>query len=591
MTLTRPVAPQRLRRIVSPMLPVIPSARRRTSAGAPPAAVVAEEDEQPAGGVLVPAPSLTATGSLDSPLDGSSVAVGGVLKLSGWVLFDGMPADRVEAYFGSEPAIELRRGEPRPDVMQGLGGHPWAIASGFTGSVIVPDSWRGESLHVLVRAYSQRGDTWTSVATLRVDDQPEPVSDTEELTPGCLRPRSDVALREPDGVLRVCVFTHSLNLGGGELYLQELLLRLQRDYPVQLLVVTPVDGPLKSELRDAGIEVHITHQYPVSSSHYFGRVSELAGLVRSWGADVVLVNTLGVFAAVDAAVTSDVPVVWAVHESFDLDLFSYLNWGEHGLHPEIDRRWRQCLATAHTVFEAEATLRLFAEQVPALQGRRIQYGIDVAEIARYRETHDRDALRAELGIEPEHTVLLCMGIFQERKSQLALVFAFAKLANLFPDARLVLVGDHPSSYAASIRTAVADLGLSHQVRLIPIHPDTYRWYNVADVMVSASDTESLPRSVLEAMAFGLPTMAADVFGLSEVIQDGVNGWLCQARSGNALTVGIRRALECAPEERRRMSEACLADTATYDGRHYPAEYFELMKTLVDAHHRVAPNLR
>jgi glycosyltransferase involved in cell wall biosynthesis len=277
------------------------------------------------------------------------------------------------------------------------------------------------------------------------------------------------------------------------------------------------------------------------------------------------------------------PVVWAIHESFDLALYNLLLWGEFGLHPEIERRWRRCLATAHTVFEADATLSLFAREVPALQGRRIQYGVDLAEIEGYRREHDRDQLRADLGFEAHHTVLLCMGVIQERKSQMALVLAFARLANLFPDARLVLVGDHPAPYAGAVRAAVDALRVSAQVRVIPIHPDTYRWYHAADVMVSASDTESLPRSVLEAMAFGLPTLAADVWGLPEVIRDGVNGWLCQPRSGNGLTVGLRRALECPPEDRRRISASCRSNASGFDGNRYPADYFQLMSALVDAH--------
>lgn len=523
-----------------------------------------------------------AVGRLDRPVDDGSIRVGGVLQLSGWVLFDGLPADRVEAYIGDEPPIALRRGDPRPDVSSGPGaGLPAAIASGFSGDVPVADRWRGRTMEIVVRAYSEQGDVWTSpAARLSVEEGLRPDGEPGELTLDVLWPGYENPTRDPDGNLRICVFTHSLNLGGGELYLQELLLRLRRDYSVDLLVVAPQDGPLREALGRAGIPVHVTFQYPTVPSYYLGRVSELANIIRSWDADAVLVNTLGVFAAVDAALECNVPVVWAIHESFDLVLFKYLNWGEQGLHPEIERRWRHCLASAHTVFEAEATLKMFAEQIPALQGRRIQYGIDVAEINRYRLDHDRDQLRKELGFEPKHTVLLCMGIFQERKSQLALVLAFAKLAALYPDARLVLVGDHPSPYAAAVRAAVDGLGLGEQVQVIPIQPDTYRWYHVADVLVSASDTESLPRSVLEAMAFGVPTLAADVFGLPEVIHDGVNGWLCQARSGTALTVGIRRALECSAEDRRRMAEACVADPTVYDGAGYPAEYMQLMTTLV-----------
>jgi len=520
---------------------------------------------------------------LDSPRD--ERVVQGVISFSGWVLFDGSPADRIEAHIGGEPPVVLRRGVPRPDVVRSSGaGHPAAIGAGFSGSVPVQDRWRGTTLEVVVRAVAEGGDVWTSpLVHVQVRDRVGPVDEVDELTLDVLWRGEEPAGRVPGDRPRVCVFTHSLNLGGGELYLQELLLRLHREHPVELLVVSPQDGPLKAELRRAGISVHITTHHPVDPSRYLGRVSELMMVLRAWGADVVLVNTLGEFAPVDAALEADVPVVWAIHESFELDAFSDLLWGERGLHPEVDRRWRRALASANTVFEAEATLRMFADEVPGLRGRIIHYGVDVAEIARYRREHDRDRLRADLGFEPQHTVLLCMGVFQERKSQLALVLAFARLAVLFPDARLVLVGDQSTNYAAAVREAVDGLGLADQVHVIPIQRDTYRWYHAADVLVSASDLESLPRSVLEAMAFGLPTMAADVFGLSEVIHDGVNGWLCRASSGNALTVGLRRALECSPGERQQLSRACLDASTAHDSAHYPAEYFQLMTSALATH--------
>ncbi len=141
-------------------------------------------------------------------------------------------------------------------------------------------------------------------------------------------------------------------------------------------------------------------------------------------------------------------MIWAIHESFALEEFITLNWGERGLHPDIEARFRHALAEAHTVFEAEATLELYARQLPSMRARHVHYGIDVAEITAWRATHDRDALRAEVGIAPDDVVLLCMGVIQERKAQLALVLAFADLVDRHPHARLVLVGGHPRSTAS-----------------------------------------------------------------------------------------------------------------------------------------------
>lgn len=543
------------------------------------------------GVVRLASPAVSARGHIDAPGDRAVVTVGGILSVSGWVLFDGAPADRIEAYVGDEPPVRLRRAQPRVDVAAAMSGRAGgALASGFTGMMSVPARWQDTTIRIQLRATMSDGRTWCPPAIrVRTEARPEHGSapDTGDPTLAATAPAHPLAAGGP---MRICVFTHSLLLGGGELYLQELLLRLKRDYPIEVLVVSPADGPLKQQLRDAGIAVHLTREYSTTSAYYFGRVEELALLIRAWGADLVLGNTLGVFAAIDAATVCGVPAVWAIHESFELGVFSYLNWGEHGLHPTIEARWRRCLTAAHTVFEAETTRDQFANQVPGLQGRRISYGIDLGEIARYRQHNDRTALRAELGIDTWQTVMLCMGIFQERKAQLAIVIAFARIAALFPDALLVLVGDHPTPYARAVRDAIDDLGLSARVRIVGIQPDTYRWYHVSDMMISASDTESLPRSLLEAMAFGVPTLAADVFGLSEVIDDGLTGWLCQPLDGAALVVGMRRALSCSAQDRSRMSQACLARSAAFDGAHYASEYFELMKNLVATHRlqRAAP---
>jgi glycosyltransferase involved in cell wall biosynthesis len=173
-----------------------------------------------------------------------------------------------------------------------------------------------------------------------------------------------------------------------------------------------------------------------------------------------------------------------------------------------------------------------------------------------------------------------MGVFQERKAQLALVLAFATVAPLFPRARLVLVGEHPTAYAESVHEAVRQLGMEERVQFVPIQPQIYPWYRVADVLVNASDVESLPRSILEAKAFGLPTLATAVFGVPEIITDGVNGWLCRAHSGNALTTGLHRALSTPPDVLETMRDNCRAEAPRFDGAGYAEAYHRLFTQLV-----------
>jgi glycosyltransferase involved in cell wall biosynthesis len=527
-------------------------------------------------------------GWLDGPTVDVSPLPGGVLHVHGWVLFDGLPPDRVEIAVGDDVVRVARRGlgSPGPaDVF--ADGDPRAAAAGFSASVVIPRSAAGRRLGVHVRAISRHGDEWHN------DPLAVQVADEESVPAPPLRlsgaPKvAGGAARMGDG-LRVLVFTHSLHLGGGELYLDELLTRLRASYAVDLLVVSPTNGPLAGRLEDKGIPVHVTSGYAVDADHYEGRISELQALIARWEPDAVLANTLGVFTAVDAALRLDLPVVWPIHESFELEDFIFLNWGSRGLSDEVEARLRFCLEKAHTVFEAQSTLEMYARQTPGLLGRHVHYGVDLDAIASYRRSHDRRDLRRSLGYCDDDVVVLCMGVFQERKAQLGLVHAFAEVAALFPDAKLALVGDHPTPYADSVREAIRALDLQERVRAVPINPDTYMWYASADVLVSASDIESLPRSILEAKAFGLPTLATDIFGVSEVITDARNGWLSRPNSGNALISGLYRALSCSSEERLVMSKACEEEAVRFDGRGYGDHYHEFLSALVSTRRRHAPH--
>ena len=69
----------------------------------------------------------------------------------------------------------------------------------------------------------------------------------------------------------------------------------------------------------------------------------------------------------------------------------------------------------------------------------------------------------------------------------------------------------------------------------------------ADAVVLPSYREGTPRTLLEAAALGRPLIATDVPGCREVVADGENGFLCEARSADSLAAAMRRLAELPPE--------------------------------------------
>ena len=64
--------------------------------------------------------------------------------------------------------------------------------------------------------------------------------------------------------------------------------------------------------------------------------------------------------------------------------------------------------------------------------------------------------------------------------------------------------------------------------------DVERLLTEGDVFVRPSLLEGMPLTVLEAMACGLPVIATPVGGTTELIEDGVNGYLVQPGNGSQL---------------------------------------------------------
>lgn len=77
----------------------------------------------------------------------------------------------------------------------------------------------------------------------------------------------------------------------------------------------------------------------------------------------------------------------------------------------------------------------------------------------------------------------------------------------------------------------------------------------ADCVVLPSYREGTPRSLLEAASMARPIITTDVEGCREVVDDGINGLLCQVRSGEDLAKKMSQMLSFSAEEREQMGRA------------------------------------
>ncbi len=195
------------------------------------------------------------------------------------------------------------------------------------------------------------------------------------------------------------------------------------------------------------------------------------------------------------------------------------------------------------------------------------------------ELPDRAAARAALELPADRRVALFLGLIRPYKGVDLLIEAAARLR---PDSDwLLVVGGEPWGGLASIlQQQVRDLGLEDRVRLV------LRWVPEVEVagLLAAADLVVLPyRSGSQsavapmALAAGVPVLTTDVGGVAEIVRHGIDGWVVEPGSVDALATALS-ALDRPTLERlaRGAVEGC--DRFTWDG--YAGALEELIRKVV-----------
>jgi glycosyltransferase involved in cell wall biosynthesis len=156
----------------------------------------------------------------------------------------------------------------------------------------------------------------------------------------------------------------------------------------------------------------------------------------------------------------------------------------------------------------------------------------VAPIAR----HGRTEARALLSIRLDAPVAVCIARLAPPKRHDLLIQAWAAMPRR---ALLLIAGD--GERRTSIASAVADAGLSDQVRLLGERRDVDWLLAAADLCVLPTDSEGLPVSVLESMSAGVPVVASAVSGINGPFSGAAH--LVVAGSSAALARGMIEVIE------------------------------------------------
>lgn len=341
--------------------------------------------------------------------------------------------------------------------------------------------------------------------------------------------------------LRVLHVISEMGVGGAETLVAELVRRGRTRGWTS--AVASSGGVRADDLAAEGVALHRVPPARRSPVGVLRAALATARAVRRSRPDVVLAHNVGATVVARLAARGRVPVVTVFH----------------GVAEEDYPRAAALLARhAGAVVAVSVTI-----------ARRLRdAGLDepapvvIRNAVAARPAASRATVRQALGITPTAPVVLCLARHVPQKRLDLLVDAWARLT-VGPSPRcdpsrdpvLLLAGDGP--LRSELERLAAARGVTGSVRFLGSRDDVPDLLAAADVSVLTSDWEGLPVAVLESLAAGVPVVASDVDGVTEVLTRGAGRLVPPGDAGAVAAalgelLGDRAARVAAGEEARRI---------------------------------------
>ena len=149
-------------------------------------------------------------------------------------------------------------------------------------------------------------------------------------------------------------------------------------------------------------------------------------------------------------------------------------------------------------------------------------GIDTSQYCSDRQI--RIEKRKELGLEDDDIALISMGDLIERKNYPVAIEAIAKVGK--SNLHYYICGQGPDE--EKLISLAEELGIKNQVHFLGYRTDIKELLQAADIFLFTTLQEGLARSLMEAMASGLPCIASKIRGNTDLLNDSNGGILCDS---------------------------------------------------------------
>lgn len=313
----------------------------------------------------------------------------------------------------------------------------------------------------------------------------------------------------------------SLDVGGAEMHLFQLLPRLkERNWDIELFCLNK-PGVLANELSKMGVKIHYSpFEYRTGSSFLYRVFRILTAFLSLW---VLLLRkrfkivhfflpTAYLMGAICSILTF---TKFKIMSRRSLNLYQY----SHPFLFKVEKKLHYFMDGI--LGNSEAVIAQLADE--GVSNSKLHLIYNGVDLSRFKNAKSRTDIRESLSIPESALVFAIVANILPYKGHGALLQALAKASPQLPKPWYLLVIGRDDGIASVLKQQAQEYNISDSIKWLGSRSDVPDLLVSADIGILSSLEEGFSNAILECMASGLPMIVTDVGGNKEAVLNGITG--------------------------------------------------------------------
>lgn len=328
---------------------------------------------------------------------------------------------------------------------------------------------------------------------------------------------------------KILHLTYDMHIGGTEQVIKNLIEGTDKSLyiPSILCIESPI-GPFGQMLQEQNIEITTI---PRKEGFDISLIRKIRTFIKQNEVDILHCHqyTPWVYGSLAATLTS-VKVIFTEHGRFYPDRSS---WKRKLVNPVLSSLTHHITAISQATKQALVDFEFLSE-------KNIQVVYNGIHPIPADETKTK-ALRQQLDI-PENTFILgTIARLDPIKNHKMMLNAFREVLNIYPDSKLIIVGDGVER--SNLESQALQLDIKENIIFTGYEPKPHILLDLMDIFLLSSFSEGTSMTLLEAMALSKPCIVTDVGGNPEIIKNNYNGIVTENNNAKEFAIACQTLIK------------------------------------------------